>query len=175
MMFFEWIPLYFIFLQIVKVIAPQPYEVGVRCDRNRYGRPIPEDCKSASKWIPYSASWRQFVAPEFMDPRFGAVSNAEAPTGIVQLPKIWRHSECSYIKALGGCTLWLMFEPSLESCTIALVLQPYNTVYAGERIKAVLRFRWSDVSSQVDKLLGCLSPKGGGPAEGGFRPLVRKS
>lgn len=73
------------------------------CDKNVYGTPNIEDCKTAMLWIPYleqprgrrqneATVFRTFAEPQFLKPPFTLVRNEWAPRAIVQLPKIWKHS-----------------------------------------------------------------------------------
>lgn len=73
------------------------------CDKNVYGTPNIEDCKTAMTWIPYidlprgfkrneATAFRTFAEPHFMTPPFSLVKNEWAPKAIQQLPKIWKHS-----------------------------------------------------------------------------------
>ena len=71
------------------------------CDSFTYGRPDPIDCASAIQSVkggkpppdPSIVEPRLFVEPQYLDPPFDAVSPNPFKNDIVQLPKIWRHSE----------------------------------------------------------------------------------
>jgi len=72
------------------------------CSETVYGQVNPSDCVMAMNEIPYALlpatdsqarSPRQFSEPQFQSPKFDSVSNQFSPQAIVQLPKLWKHSE----------------------------------------------------------------------------------
>ena len=72
------------------------------CNGLLYGNPKIDDCEQALLEIPFarqagSSSRSQlpqlFAEPQFQAPPFRLISNNLRPLTIVQLPKIWKHSE----------------------------------------------------------------------------------
>ena len=79
-----------------------PLVLSAWCSASLYGTPIIADCKHALSWIPsigkvpsdpQSQQPRIFADPQHLPIPYGGVSNEYRPHAIVQLPKIWKHSE----------------------------------------------------------------------------------
>ena len=72
------------------------------CSDEIYGRVNAYDCHMAIGKIPFAQlpashdaalNIRQFSEPQFQNPKFGALENHIPSQAIVQLPKMWKHSE----------------------------------------------------------------------------------
>ena len=72
------------------------------CSAGVYGSPNIADCEQALLEIPFARiserSWEAplvhvFVEPQFQKPPFRSIDNRFRPEAIIQLPKVWKHSE----------------------------------------------------------------------------------
>lgn len=84
-----------------------------QCNEAIYGVPNVQDCLQALDWIPYarfsppsqyyfrSQQLQLFSEQQYSLPPFTTVRNTYAPNAIVQLPKIWKHSKCSFHNPYG--------------------------------------------------------------------------
>lgn len=72
------------------------------CSDELYGNPNVDDCEQALLEIPFAKQTHSsyssrcphiFAEPQFQQPPFRLVTNDHRPQAIIQLPKIWKHSE----------------------------------------------------------------------------------
>lgn len=79
-----------------------PQTSATFCNGAIYGTPVAQDCLEALNWIPYARAAPSyplaqqphvFSEPQFLQPPFTGLDNPYRPSAIIQLPKIYKHSE----------------------------------------------------------------------------------
>lgn len=94
------------------------------CNSAIYGTPNIQHCYEALRWVPYirmmpsfppAQQLRVFSEPQYLEPPFANLNNPYRPEGIIQLPKIYRHSKLHQLagidmqrRSLGGCGTTLL-------------------------------------------------------------------
>ena len=97
------------FFTVVLWALYYPLGLSAECSAIIYGNPNVQDCIRALNWIPYSQESpsdplsqqiRIYAEPQYLQTPFGALNNAYRPHAIVQLPKIWKHSQYNQVRPL---------------------------------------------------------------------------
>lgn len=160
------------------LISLCPLTSATFCHAGIYGTPNVQDCLQALNWIPYarlapsyplSQQPHVFSEPQFLQPPFSSLDNPYRPSAIIQLPKIYKHSESipTWMKR-PPYTLMCQYSDyhDQDSCRVAIVSQ--GTLGAIGARKPIFVASWRRIMDQAARLRVCLN---GNSPQGGYTPF----
>jgi len=102
----KWCLLLLLGVQLVDTIAVS--------DQRTLGQPKLRDCQALYDKLPFAndppqgqlVTPRLFLEPQYLHPPFGYVRNAYPQASMVQLPRVWRLSEC-LVRVIETGEVWI--------------------------------------------------------------------